>query len=234
MKAIILQHENGTTAGSTTTWLDQKNIHYQIIRTDQDNLNLKNIDFNILVVCGGSMNVDQEDQFSWLIEEKKIISTAIKQSKLVIGLCLGAQLIAEVLGGKVGPLGNTEFGWQDVQLVNHPIWNRTASTFKVFQWHSYCFSNIPHSMIIATSPQCAEQAFIFKNNVLGFQFHPESSREWIQDCAEERILPVGLFCQTKDEVLENINRQTDLQEAYFKILDHFFANWKEQHPQQHR
>lgn len=234
MKAIILQHENGTPPGSTTLWLEKNNISYEIIRTDQKSLVLESKNFNILVICGGSMNIDQENKFPWLIEEKKIIKTAIHESKLVIGLCLGAQLIAEALGGKVRPMSGTEFGWQDVQLIDDSIWNSSAKTLKVFQWHSYCFSNIPGAKTIATSPQCAEQAFVFKKNVMGFQFHPESNHEWIKECAEERVLPAGPYCQTKAEVLEIIHQQVELQSMYFKVLDPFLKNWKEQLPPMQR
>ena len=167
MKAIIVQHEDITPPGTTIEWMNKNKISFQIVRFDQGAVAPKIDDFDLLVICGGSMNVDQEERFPWLKAEKVFINEAIKENKKIVGLCLGSQLLAEALGGSVQKHPHWEVGWQTVRLSNQ-------QELKVFQWHGYSFTLPPKARLLATNSACQYQAYTYGDNIVAFQFHPES------------------------------------------------------------
>ncbi len=224
MKAVILQHEKDTPPGSIVDWLLQKSIEYKTVEIFNGH-KIPNVDeFDMLIICGGSMNVDQESIHHWLHLEKKIILESIYQQKILIGLCLGAQLIAECLGGKVRLAEFTEVGWHTVYLGKNPLLKFSEQEIKVFQWHSYAFSDIKNVDYFATNKACKYQAFTYMKNVVAFQFHPESTKAWIIDCCKDGPLPTGKYCQNSSEILKHIDLQEALQIWFFNCLDQFFGN----------
>lgn len=165
-------------------------------------------DFDWLVIMGGPMNIYEEDNYPWLVPEKNFIKESIDQGKFVIGICLGGQLIADVIGGKVTKNSVSEIGWFPVCLYEWASENILFSFFPpepvVFQWHSDTFSILPEeARIIAKSEACTNQAFIYRDRVFGFQFHLENTLpiidNLIENCGEEMI--PGKYVQTADEIL---------------------------------
>lgn len=224
MKAIILQHEKSTPPGTTIDWLKKKGISAKIVKLFESEKLPDLSAFEILIICGGSMNVDQDSQYSWMAEEKKLIHDSINANKCVIGLCLGAQMIATALGAQVQRHSTTEVGWHEVGFKENSSF-KLGPSLKVFQWHSYTFALPKGALLIATNQACLNQGFSFNDNVLAFQFHPESSEEWIIECANDPELPSGEYCQSKEEILEMKALQVPLQVWYFKTLDHLLINW---------
>jgi GMP synthase-like glutamine amidotransferase len=146
-----------------------------------------------LVILGGPMNVYEEDRYPFLREEDLFIKEAIQRGKSILGICLGAQLIAKALGAKVFKAPVKEIGWYDVSLTRiaciDPFFSQLPKRFSVFQWHEDTFE-IPHSAIlIATCPLVPYQAFRYGDNVYGLQFHLEVTqqmiREWMETYEEE-------------------------------------------------
>lgn len=135
--------------------------------------------FDWLVVMGGPMNIYEHDSHPWLIEEKRLIGEAIDAGKVVLGICLGAQLIADVLGGPVTPGRHKEIGWFPVQ--RQPGVEGTAldgvlpDKLTVFHWHGDTFELPPGARLLASSAACAHQAFCVDERVFGFQFHLETT-----------------------------------------------------------
>ena len=130
-----------------------------------------------LVVLGGPMSVNQADELPHLITEMKLIETAMNRNLPVLGICLGAQLIAKTLGAAVYPNKEKEIGWYDVsptgEAEKDPLLVEFKKTEKIFQWHGETF-DIPKSTIhLAFSSLCANQAFRYGANVYGLQFHLE-------------------------------------------------------------
>jgi GMP synthase (glutamine-hydrolysing) len=130
-----------------------------------------------LVVLGGPMSANATDQFPHLTTELKLIEQAMKKSLPVLGVCLGAQLIAKTLGARVFPNEEKEIGWYDVTPTqdarDDPLLAEFNGTEKIFQWHGDTF-DIPNSAVhLAFSPLCANQAFRYGANVYGLQFHLE-------------------------------------------------------------
>jgi GMP synthase-like glutamine amidotransferase len=214
MKALIIQHEKDTPPGSTLDWLKLKKIPFEIVFPSEGLPPVLQDNFDFLIICGGSMNVDEEDLHPWLREEKKLISDFIKANKKIVGLCLGGQLLAEALGGKVQKCPFMEIGWQLVQMENN-------QSLIVFQWHSYHFTLPPQARLLAFNRVCDCQGFIHHGeNILGLQFHPETTLEWALECASDPKLPEkSPFIQSSDEIKRDVIHLPKMQEWYFSQLN---------------
>jgi GMP synthase-like glutamine amidotransferase len=151
------------------------------------------------------MSVNDEQEYPWLAEEKAFIKGAIESDKPVLGVCLGAQLIASSMGGVVMPNAHKEIGWFPVQAVDA----NNASTFRfpekadVFHWHGETFDLPPGAVRIAESKVCKNQAFQLGKNVIGLQFHlettPASARAIVENCRDE--LTEDDYVQTEQDIL---------------------------------
>lgn len=133
--------------------------------------------YDALIVMGGPMGVYEEDRYPWLKEEKQHIADAIHAGKKVLGICLGAQLIADVLGARVAPQGHPEIGWFPVTFADaaagHPLLSGLESGMTVFHWHGDRFDIPPGALHLAESAGCRHQAFLYGDHVLSLQFHLE-------------------------------------------------------------
>ena len=130
-----------------------------------------------LVVLGGPMSVYDDHRFAHLTTEMKLIEDAMKRNLPVLGICLGAQLIAKALGADVYPSMQKEIGWYDLhsapEAAHDSILKSLGPTEKVFQWHGDTFDIPAGAVHFAASPLCLNQAFRYGDNVYGFQFHLE-------------------------------------------------------------
>ncbi len=163
--------------------------------------------FDWLIIMGGPMNIYEEENYSWLKSEKQFIKAAIDSSKVVLGICLGAQLITDILGGKVTKNPEGEIGWLPVtfnaEAFQSPLFKDFPETPYVFQWHNDTFSTLgAGTTCIASSQACEHQAFIYKERVIGFQFHLESTEagifSLIDHCAAE--MTGGVYMQTAEQI----------------------------------
>jgi GMP synthase (glutamine-hydrolysing) len=185
--------------------------------------------FDLLAIMGGPMNIYEHDAYPWLVAEKTFIKKAIDAGKKVIGVCLGAQLIADVLGGNVTAGVNKEIGWFPIKLtpkaIDHSVLSNLPGKFDVFHWHGDTFSIPPGAMPLAASDACNNQGFQFGNHVLGLQFHMEYTTESIEKmldhCADEIVdAPHIQNAETIRDGYEKIPQTTQL---LFKLLDEFTA-----------
>lgn len=159
-----------------------------------------------LVVLGGPMNVDQIDQYSHLSTEMSLIREAINKGIPVLGICLGAQLITKALGGKVRRNQEREIGWYAVSPMgegkNDPLFTHFQNSERIFQWHGDTFEIPEGAVHLATSPTCINQAFRYRSNVYGFQFHLE---------VDEPLIERWLRLPILREEIEGLNGKTDPQ-----------------------
>jgi GMP synthase-like glutamine amidotransferase len=186
-----------------------ENNGYKLSRTRfyvNDKLpDLEEIDW--LVIMGGPMNIYEEDLYPWLTREKAFIAEAISHKKLVLGICLGAQLIADVLGGPVSRNTFKEIGWLPVRLNaaadNSPLCHNLPIEFTAFHWHGDTFQIPQGAQGVAFSAGCSNQAFVYNNHVVGLQFHlestPASVKKLIANCRDELV--TGPYIQTAAEML---------------------------------
>lgn len=184
--------------------------------------------YDALIIMGGSMSVHDENEYPWLKDEKEHIKQAIKSGKPILGICLGAQLIAEALGAKISPAPAKEIGWFPIAWSDAAMGHRLISglnpAMSVFHWHGEQFS-IPNGAIpLASSKACANQAFLYQDRILGLQFHLEMDEDAIENiirnCGSEITSP-STSVQSQKTIKENIKNIAPCKRALFSILD----NW---------
>lgn len=159
------------------------------------------VDFAVMM--GGAMNIYQHRDFPWLVTEKRWIAEAIGQRKRVLGVCLGAQLIADVLGGKVVQNPEREIGWFQVRMLTRSApFAAFPGRLHAFHWHGDTFELPPGAVRIARSEGCANQGFVVGDRVVGLQFHlevtPESVGGFIAGAEEE--IGSGRFVQSAETI----------------------------------
>lgn len=144
---------------------------------------LENIDF--LVILGGPMNVDEFEKYPFLKSEIELITEAVERNIPILGICLGAQLIAKALGAKVYKNKYKEIGWHQIdfqdECLTDPLFKHFDRSETVFQWHGDTF-DIPHGAInLARSEESENQCFRYKDNVYAIQFHTEVDSQVINE-----------------------------------------------------
>lgn len=197
----ILQHVAFEGPGSIQAWLDQRDARVSRTRYDQS-ADLPDIDaVDLVIAMGGPMSVNDEAELPWLAEEKRFIRRAIDRGKAVVGICLGAQLIASALGARVYAGPAKEIGWLDVERVETAAAGvfRFPDRLSAFHWHGETFDLPQGATLLASSAGCAHQAFQFGPRVIGLQFHLESTPETVDailsNCRRELVK--GRYVQTE-------------------------------------
>ncbi len=186
-------------------------------------------DFDWLVIMGGPMSVHDHFQYPWLRQEKEAISDAVARGKTVIGICLGAQLIAEILGAPVTANNHREIGWFPVKLTaaakDEPLMAGLPESFQALHWHGETFSIPPLATHLATSEACVNQAFSYKGRVLALQFHLEatvsSTAGLIQNCRHE--MQPGPWVQEPGDILEREDLFKEANLFLGRVLDNLAA-----------
>ena len=235
LRIHYLQHVPFEGPGSIQEW-GIKNGHVLTSTNfyeDETLLDLNSIDW--LIIMGGPMSVDDEKEFRWLSKEKIFIKNAIETGKTVIGVCLGAQLIAQILGAKVYSNKQKEIGWFPIRLTESakqdPLFNGLNGEITVFHWHGDTFELPKNAVAIATSDACNNQGFIYKQNVLALQFHLETTEESIQQMIENGRdeLTQGQHIQEENEI-ENQQQFFETNKKFlFEILDRLTKMNSKQH-----
>lgn len=208
----------GYAVTSTPLWEDRS-----LPRTDS---------FDGLLVLGGPMNVYEEDRFPWLKREKEFIREAVSAGKILIGICLGAQLLSVALGGAVTPNEQREIGWGPVRLTpdgrtNH-LFQGFPDQFNPFHWHGDRFSIPEGAVHAAESEGCENQAFVFEDRVVGLQFHLETTEEGIglllENCGEE-ITP-GPYVQLPSSIRGQVAHLRQAHALMTGLLDALTTRWQ--------
>ncbi|MDR2134315.1 MAG: type 1 glutamine amidotransferase, partial [Treponema sp.] len=192
MRIHYIQHEEFETPGNILTWAAAKayplarTLVYSAGRAERSFPSPD--DFDWLVIMGGSMNVYENDRYPWLDGEKELVRKAAERGKTILGFCLGGQLIAAALGGRVTKNSEREIGWWPVSLKPaaraRPELSFLPGSFRVFQWHGDTFSTLPPgAVLLAESGACKNQAFVIGRNIWGFQFHWEMTGDIIANLA---------------------------------------------------
>ena len=225
MKIHWLQHLPFEGLGSMGAYFRQKGFpststHFYL------NQQLPDIDsFDWLIIMGGAMSANDDAEYSWLTAEKTFIRKAIDCGKVVIGVCLGAQLIAAALGVKVYRNKYKEIGWFDIMPSNDAkktiLSDCFAETQDAFHWHSDTFDLPKGAIHLASSQACKNQGFIIDNRVVGFQFHLEttfkSAKDLIDNFSDE--LNGDKYVQSESEMLSDMSRFDKINKVMCSILD---------------
>ena len=130
-----------------------------------------------VIILGGPMNVDMVEEYPHLATEVRLIRRVMELGIPILGICLGAQLIAKTLGAKVYKNPRKEIGWYDVSLTEEgkldPVMKHLEDTRPIFEWHGDTYDIPDGAVHLASSESCPNQAFRYGDNVYGFQFHME-------------------------------------------------------------
>ncbi len=193
MSVLIIKHVKIEGPGLIEDCLKQERIPYRILNLESGVHLPKPEDCRGIIILGGPMNVYEEDRYPFLREEDLFIKEAIQRGKAVLGICLGAQLIAKALGARVIKAPVKEIGWYDVSLTKagsrDSFFAKFPEIFPVFQWHGDTFDLPWGASLLATAPHVPHQAFLYGERVYGLQFHLEVTeemiREWMKDYKEE-------------------------------------------------
>lgn len=197
-KVLILKHINIEGGGTIEEYLKSKEWKIGIRELqDGDNIPSK-IDYDVVVILGGPMNVYEEDKYPFLKDEDRLIKELIKKEIPTLGICLGAQLIAKAAGAKVTKnivkqAHQKEIGWYKINLTDagkkDPVFKGLDESFDVFQWHGDTFGIPENGTLLASAELCTNQALKVGRNTYGLQFHMEVTEDmiykWIDTYDEE-------------------------------------------------
>jgi GMP synthase-like glutamine amidotransferase len=209
MRIHYFQHVPFEGLGSIQRWAES-NSHVLTATRLYLNESLPRIeDFDWLIVMGGPMSANDEGKYSWLAREKRFIEGAIHKDKVILGICLGAQLIADVLASRIYRCTFKEIGWHLVRktkIAEHaPLLDSLPHEFVAFHWHGETFDLPGGALHAAESEACLNQAFVFGSKVVGLQFHlestPESVRALLDHCSEDVVS--DRYVQRPEEMLIN-------------------------------
>ncbi len=200
MHVHVLQHVPFEGLGSIEAWLSQRGARVTYTRFFEPARLPPLTDIDFVIILGGPMSVNDEQQLPWLRAEKHFVAQAIASDKAVLGICLGAQLIAGALGARVYPGPEKEIGWFPVlaEPAVSGAFDFPEST-EVFHWHGETFDLPSGALHLASSAACRNQAFQIGARVIGLQFHlettPQSAEALISHCADE-LLPSQRYIQS--------------------------------------
>jgi GMP synthase - Glutamine amidotransferase domain len=230
MRIHYFQHVPFEGLGNIEEWINAKGYPLSSTRFYEDNVLLPKLDdIDWLIIMGGPMGAYEENIYPWLAAEKRFIGQAISRGTKVLGICLGAQLIAAALDAKVYPNTYKEIGWFTLNLTKEGIasalFRSLPSEFVGFHWHGDTFDLPTGAKHLAESVACRNQAFSYKNHVLALQFHldvrRDSIEEWVQSGAEELI--EAPYIQTAGEMLSPDKRFAIIEKYMGQVLDRFAA-----------
>ncbi len=177
---------------------------------------------------GGYMNVDEEDAFPWLKNEKAFIKEAIEANKKIIGICLGSQLVAAALGCKVYKGKEKEIGFFPVHFsdiaLHHSLFAHFTSPYTLFHWHGDTFDLPEEAMVVASTGVCKHQAFLIGENILGLQFHLEVNETAIEQMLlhdGEELKEDGNYIQSLAEIRNNYKWLGKNKNDLFILLNKF-------------
>jgi GMP synthase (glutamine-hydrolysing) len=176
-----------------------------------------------LVVLGGPMGATDDEEYPWMAVEKERIRAAIDDELPVLGVCLGAQLIADVLGADVYPHDHSEIGWFPVQTTDQagasPFTADLPAQFTAFHWHGDTFDLPDGATRLYETEACTNQAFVYDGHVLGLQFHLESTRESIDDLVAASDIDGGPYVQEGDRLRGDAEQLDSVRARLYTVLD---------------
>jgi GMP synthase-like glutamine amidotransferase len=231
MKISVLQHEVCEGPGEIARWALDHGHTVEVHHLYAGEALPAAADFEILVVMGGEMNIYQYRDYAWLKPERELIAATMKSGKKVIGICLGAQLIADALGCRVTQAVQHEIGWFPVRFTpqargHFPFLPESAM---VLHWHGDTFELPPGALRLAASDECPEQGFSIDGKCLGLQFHLEMDadlvRQTVANSRDYSLWPKGHCVQPPPVILQDAATYSEANRRLIDdLLDAFTAN----------
>ena len=215
----LFQHGEDESAGIILEYLEERKISFEICHLYQGDKVPDDVPEN-LIVLGGQMSVNDERQYPWFIPEKALVKKTIEAGHPVLGICLGAQMIASVYGKQVQK-GIREIGWCRIRGCNTKRNTIFPDDFAIFHWHGETFDLPEGATLLAAGRDVKNQAFRVGSGV-GVQFHPEVTMQIISTWAKD--LPSG----TQSRIIEDSKTYLDENKRRcYALMDAFVRGWKQ-------
>ena len=227
-KIYVLQHHPVENLGTIADALEGAALAWQYVRVNEGQPVPRDMKgAGGLIVMGGPMGVYQTERYPWLRDEMALINDSIKRNLPVLGICLGAQILAAALGAKVERNANgKEIGWHPIKLEDAAKEDRLCrdlpGTLTPFHWHGDIFELPAGAVSLAKSEKTPCQAFRYGDKAYGFQFHFEVTRDAVAAMAEAFAKEVD---REKVDADAMVARAAELTPALEKIADTVFSRW---------
>lgn len=228
MKFLVIKHVVVEGLGVFEQFCHDAGIAIDTVELEKGEAFPKLEGYSALWVMGGPMNVSDEEECPWLVDEKILIKTAVQDLRLpYMGICLGAQLLADALGGEVKPMPSPEVGLLQVTMtpagLNHPLMAGLPETLTVLQWHGQEVKRLPlGATLLASSTHCQVQAYVFRDYAFGLQFHSEATdvtvEDWVQIPAYRADLEVTLGLSGTEDLKQSVDKQLAVMNREAKIV----------------
>lgn len=221
-RILVFQHVAAEPLGTLDPLIRARGHRIRFVNFERDPDAEPRIDrYRGLIVLGGPMNVDEQSRHPHLATELRVIEQALKQDKPVLGICLGAQLLAHVLGAPVQPHAQPEIGWYDLHATaagrDDPVLRPLQEITPVFQWHGRRFDVPAEAVHLARTDTCEPQAFRYRDRAYGFQFHLEMDlpliERWLRTPAYQRDLEASGLGRDADAILAASRDQIGMMQA---------------------
>ena len=222
MKTAILQHVDFEGPAEIENWCLQTGNEYRVCRLFLGEALPKAEETDFLVILGGPMSV--LDDLPWLEEERQLIRTFISQGKPVFGVCLGGQQIAKALGADIFQGEYREAGWLQIRTIKSEFLGELPEELVVFHWHGEQFGLPECAERLFASDVCPNQGFVYNENVIGLQFHFESTQESVENILQNdaAFLDGSTYTQTVAEI-RNYPIPASNRELLYRLLDRLKA-----------
>lgn len=225
MKIHFFQHVPFEGLGIIEDWIHVKGYELTATRFFNGEKMPSPESFDWLIIIGGTMNVYDKAAYPWLVDEKRLIEEAISTDKIVLGICLGAQLIADVLGSRIYANRYKEIGWHNISMSERSssfdMFREFPNKLEVFHWHGDTFDMPVGAVHIAESEACRNQAFIYDNRIVGLQFHLESTRDSVEKLISNSTNEIveEPYIQSPDSMLSDNNRFVKINKMMKSLLN---------------
>ena len=232
-KILVFQHVPYEPLGTLDPLLKKAGFRIRYVNFGRDPEHRLSLDgYAALIILGGPMNADDVANYPNLADEVRIIYEALERNIAILGICLGAQLLAKALGGTIRPSPVKEIGWHNVDVTDagqrDPVLSTFGSRSEVFQWHEDNI-DLPADVVhLASSKVCPAQAFRYGEHTYGFQFHLEADRplieRWLEVPDHQAALEAGPDVVDPGRIRELIN---DSIGPLMALSDRTFTRWIE-------
>ena len=225
MRAHCIMHVPFEGPGLIEDWFRLKKIDLKIWHLYEDVLLPDPDEIDFLLIMGGPMNIYEHELYPWLSAEKRLLRDCLALGVKMLGICLGAQLLADTCGSMIKRCSEREIGWFPISInkaiQSHTLFRDMPDIINAFHWHGETFDIPKDSIRIGSSDNCRNQGFLFNDHVLGLQFHLEITPRLLEGLIinGSHELKKADFVQTADEMSAGLSNQNTNRELLFGLLD---------------
>lgn len=226
MRIHVFQHVPYEGPGSIARWAEKNGHSLTTTRFHEGDPLPSHDDYDLLMILGGPMSANDDFNVDWMQAEKRFIREAIDQDKMLLGICLGSQLIARVLGATISRNEDREIGWFPITATPNAMVLGLPQQFQAFHWHGDTFTLPEGAKSIGSSEGCDQQGFIYQDRIVALQFHlettPDAARELVDACRHE-IEENGPHTQPVEAMLVDLELFSEANQRMEQIMSYMRA-----------